>query len=542
MPQTVVMAGNSSVSAGAIRLRNRSTGATVATATATKLSDNLFSADFSGISASTYLVELVNQATGTVDWVDAVAIDTPDAIYYSTEVSVPSTGGGGGSFPSVAPNNWIVPASIQSGALNDKGNWAKAGDAMALTPAERTTLATAIEGAMLNDADGQALLAAINSSVQSLFDSGADVPVTTLVNLIAAQVWSVAGRTLSTSPPTASDIATAVWSAVGRTLTTADWAKAGDAMSLTPAERTTLTASIEGAMLNDTDGRALLAAINSSVQSLFDSGADVPVSTLVNLISTQVWSVAGRTLSTSPPTASDIATAVWANISRTLTTSAPPTAADIRTELDANATFASKVSAIDAVLAAMVEVVTGVTRFKAAALSQAPSAAGAWTLEQVTYALDQLALLTVAGGGVVVPMGSYMCARVDVERVFGSENVASWADLNNNQVAGEIDARINYCIQIADSEMRAALASSQWVMPVEGDTLPALLVHYVAVKAGVLLYEGRPVVDDMADGAGAHQLATHKRDVGRFIQGVLLNAISLEPLVSQINSAAPNVV
>lgn len=47
-----------------------------------------------------------------------------------------------------------------------------------------------IEAALLNDGDGQALLAAISAQVQALFDAGIDVPVATLVSLVASQVAS----------------------------------------------------------------------------------------------------------------------------------------------------------------------------------------------------------------------------------------------------------------------------------------------------------------------------------------------------------------
>ena len=83
-----------------------------------------------------------------------------------------------------APAGWINAAAIVAAALNDKGNWSKAGDAMALTSGERSTLATAVEAALLNEGDGQQLLAAISAQVQALFDNEADVPVSTLITLI----------------------------------------------------------------------------------------------------------------------------------------------------------------------------------------------------------------------------------------------------------------------------------------------------------------------------------------------------------------------
>ena len=56
------------------------------------------------------------------------------------------------------------------------------------TPPTTAQIATAVEAALLNDADGQALLAAIQTAVQALFDQQADIPVATLVSLIAAQI------------------------------------------------------------------------------------------------------------------------------------------------------------------------------------------------------------------------------------------------------------------------------------------------------------------------------------------------------------------
>lgn len=61
---------------------------------------------------------------------------------------------------------------------------AAAGDAMTLTSGERTAVANAVEAAILNEADANQVLAAIQSQVAALFDSGADVSVVTLSNAI----------------------------------------------------------------------------------------------------------------------------------------------------------------------------------------------------------------------------------------------------------------------------------------------------------------------------------------------------------------------
>lgn len=144
-------------------------------------------------------------------------------------------------------------------------------------------------------------------------------------------------------------------------------AAAGDAMALTSGERTTFAAVLEAAMLNDADGQALLAGMTAQLQSIFDQAGDVPIATLVNLIVTGVWSNATRTLSSV----------------QNVTIGGYAAGQDPASLL---ATTVSKVAIIDALLAAMTEVVETVTRFKATALSQAPGSSGGLTTEQA----DQL--------------------------------------------------------------------------------------------------------------------------------------------------------
>lgn len=151
--------------------------------------------------------------------------------------------------------------------------------------------------------------------------------------------------------------------------------KAGDAMALTSGERTSLAGTIETELLNDASGGAFLAGIASQLQALFDQAGDIPVATLVNLISAGVWT----------------------NATRTLTAMSPVTVGGYsagQSPVDLLTSTVSKVTAIDAVLTALTEVVATVTRFKAAALSEAPSGAGGGGSGTVTEfdgdALDQV--------------------------------------------------------------------------------------------------------------------------------------------------------
>lgn len=162
-----------------------------------------------------------------------------------------------------------------------------------------------------------------------------------------------------------------------------------------------------------------------------------------------------------------------------------------------------------------------------------------WTEEQREYILEQLALLTVSGASVVVTAGVYMCARGDVEQVYGNANTATWADLNNNQNSSEITSRINYHIAIADNYVRSVLTQGAWVMPVEGDTIPAILAYNCARLAGVLLYEGRGVTDYDPKGRAIHQLSNHKNGVDSFLKSVVYGSTDLSPLVKSSTNEAP---
>lgn len=167
------------------------------------------------------------------------------------------------------------------------------------------------------------------------------------------------------------------------------------------------------------------------------------------------------------------------------------------------------------------------------------SAAQSWTTEQVEFALEKLTLLGVVADAVVMPAGTFLCGRGDIEQIFGTVAVSRWGDLNNNEDDEEITARISYRISIADNYMRSTLGNGAWIMPLEGEDIPPILAYYTACLAGVLLYEGRGVQDYDARGFAQHQLSFHKKGVEDFVKGVLFGAISLTPLVSNVTSAAP---
>ena len=141
-----------------------------------------------------------------------VTVNTGETAAVSGSVAALS-GGGGGAGSGLTADQWTalrailgVPASgttpddPTAGILDTIRDLASSTDGKLTAPrlakidnllgsgTYSTLTAAQVEAALLNDADGQALLDAISSKVQALFDGGADVPVATLVSLIATQI------------------------------------------------------------------------------------------------------------------------------------------------------------------------------------------------------------------------------------------------------------------------------------------------------------------------------------------------------------------
>lgn len=93
--------------------------------------------------------------------------------------------------------------------------------------------------------------------------------------------------------------------------------------------------------------------------------------------------------------------------------------------------------------------------------------------------------------------------RADIEARFGADNVALWADLNSNEVAGEITARINEAILNSDEEVNDETRGG--VYPVPWTTVPQGIKDASRTLAGIWLYETR-IFTDSETGDGFRRL------------------------------------
>ena len=118
------------------------------------------------------------------------------------------------------------------------------------------------------------------------------------------------------------------------------------------------------------------------------------------------------------------------------------------------------------------------------------------------------------------------CIRSDVESAYGPNNVATWADLNNNGEASEITARIAWAIDRASNELNDRLRGGIYNIPF--GSAPMTIRDLTAELAGVLLYESRGVTDFNPDtGAPYHKLQWHREHVKETIQDIRAGIIRL---------------
>lgn len=121
---------------------------------------------------------------------------------------------------------------------------------------------------------------------------------------------------------------------------------------------------------------------------------------------------------------------------------------------------------------------------------------------------------------------SAYCTRSDIEDAFGVTNVSKWADLDDDQDAGKIAARITRAIAEASSIVDTKLRRSVYVVPVERaegeDDYDPGFVNVVATLAGVWLYEARGVQDfDPDTGRATHRLAFNKKEAHNYLRGLV---------------------
>ena len=109
------------------------------------------------------------------------------------------------------------------------------------------------------------------------------------------------------------------------------------------------------------------------------------------------------------------------------------------------------------------------------------------------------------------------CSRSDIEKIFGTENVIKWSDLDNDRDSSKIESRIDCIIDKATMEIECRLRDGPYKVPFIAP-YDKLIIDTTARLVGVMLYECRGVQDSNNDN---HELEWHRRQVETVINGIM---------------------
>ncbi len=106
-------------------------------------------------------------------------------------------------------------------------------------------------------------------------------------------------------------------------------------------------------------------------------------------------------------------------------------------------------------------------------------------------------------------MSTY-CARSDIEDRFGTTSVSAWGDIDNDESAATITARITRAIAVASDKIDDAMRTSHYLIPLStpAGATPTAIVDIAAAFAGVWLRTARGVEDfEPQTGKAIHELS-----------------------------------
>ena len=106
------------------------------------------------------------------------------------------------------------------------------------------------------------------------------------------------------------------------------------------------------------------------------------------------------------------------------------------------------------------------------------------------------------------------CDRGDLETIFGVNNVARWADLDNDESELVISRRIEWACQWATEFVNSRLQYGHYAVPFS--PVPTLIRDLTAMYAGITLYDGRQVVSaDEND-----KVSRQRKDFDRYLRQI----------------------
>lgn len=136
------------------------------------------------------------------------------------------------------------------------------------------------------------------------------------------------------------------------------------------------------------------------------------------------------------------------------------------------------------------------------------------------------------------------CVRADIEILFGVNNVALWADLDNDEDADNITARITAAIVTADDFIDSYLRDGPYNLPLadDADAVPVLVRDISARLAGTNLYSARGVLDFDSNEDPEDRLQWHRDQAAATLQLIKDRVLNLDVAAKAIQRTVPTVI
>ena len=130
-------------------------------------------------------------------------------------------------------------------------------------------------------------------------------------------------------------------------------------------------------------------------------------------------------------------------------------------------------------------------------------------------------------------MSSEYATRAQIEDRFGVTNVSTWADLDSDENATNITARITRAIDVASDKIDDALRRSPYLIPLTtpAGATPTVIVDIAATLAGVWLRTARGVEDfDPKSGKPIHELSPLEYAAERDLENIRTGKTKIDAL------------
>lgn len=126
--------------------------------------------------------------------------------------------------------------------------------------------------------------------------------------------------------------------------------------------------------------------------------------------------------------------------------------------------------------------------------------------------------------------------RREVEKIYGRSNVKQWADLENDGDSEVIQERIDYFGEIAEEELNGDLGQCPYSVPFV-EPYPKIIIHLCALKQGILLYDGRRVVNDETE----NQVSAQEKRYRDLVNKINADTFKIKEL-ERLSTKPPKVV